>query len=95
MIEIISGWSYKIDDDQYILIHTYKHEKQDFKTRKPTGEFVDRTEEVGYFISLTKMLERLASILCKEKADAGEIRTIKEHIAELRKMREELRKLVA
>lgn len=96
MIKIIDDWYYKLEDDQYILIHKFQKEKGVFgKVGVGSGEYVEKIEEIGYFMSVAFMLERLAYILCKEKADAGEIKTIKEHITELRKMREELRKMVS
>lgn len=94
MIKIIDNWYYKLEDDQYILIHKFQKEKGVFgKVGVGSGEYVEKIEEVGYFMSVAFMLERLAYILCKEKADAGEIKTIKEYIAELRKMRAELREI--
>jgi len=93
MVEIISGWSYTMDDNQYILYHTYQREKLDFKTRKPIGELVEKKDEVGYFTSLEGMLNRLTELICKEKIEAGEIKTIKGHIAELRRLRAELGKM--
>lgn len=86
MIGIIDGWSFTIDEHQYILIHQYMREKQDFKTRKGTGEMVEKREEVGYFSTLEGMLCRLAQILAKEKVDAGSIATIKGYIIELREI---------
>ena len=65
-IIIADGWSFEIDENQYILVHTYMREKQDFKTRKPTGEVVEKREEVGYFKTVTAMLRRLAEILVRE-----------------------------
>ena len=55
--------------------------------------FVEKIEEVGYFRHLAPMLDRLAYLLCKEKIDAGEIKTLKEHVAELRKLRIDLEKI--
>ena len=95
MIKITDDWHYKIEDDQYILVHKYKKEKGVFgKVGVGSGEFVEKTEEVGYFMSLAGMLKRLSEILCKEYADAGEIKTIGEHIAELRRLRAELQEIV-
>lgn len=95
MIQITDDWYYKIEDDQYILVHKYKKEKGVFgKVGVGSGEFVEKTEEVGYFMSLAGMLKRLSEILCKEKADAGEIKTIREHIAELRRLWAELQEIV-
>ena len=59
-----------------------------------TSELVERAEELGYFNTVEYMLRRLARILVREKYDAGEIKTLREHIEELRKMREELRSLL-
>ena len=95
MIKITDDWYYKIEDDQYILVHKYKKEKGVFgKVGVGSGEFVEKTEEVGYFMSLSGMLKRLSEILCKEKADVGEIKTIREHIAELRRLWAELQEIV-
>ena len=92
-IKIMDGWSYEIDEQQFILIHEFEYEKRDFKTRQFTGEVATKREEVGYFKTLDGMLERLTEILCKEKADAGEITTIREHIAVLRKIYAELKEI--
>ena len=91
MIEIVNNWYYVTEPDQYVLIHKYQKEKGVFgDTNAKSGEFVEKVEEVGYFKHLAPMLDRLAYLLCKEKIDAGEIRTLKEHVAELRKLRIEL-----
>lgn len=90
MVKIIDGWYFKLDDYQHILIHQYEKEKMDFKTKRGTGEFVMRTEEVGYFPTPTEMLERLRQILVKEKYDEGKIETIGQYIAELKQTGAEL-----
>ena len=91
MVQIIDGWSFKCDENQYILVHNYMKEKLEFKTRKGTGEFVEKCEEVGYFQTVTGMLRRLAEILAKEKVETGQITTIREYIAEL----EDIEKLLS
>lgn len=58
-------------------------EKLDFKTRKPTGEMVERSEDVGYFATVAGMLRKLAEILVKEKVADGQIQTIRDYINEL------------
>jgi len=93
MVEIISGWSYTMDDNQYILYHTYQREKLDFKTRKGTGEMVEKREEVGYFTTVTAMLRRLAEILMREKMADGQIRTIRNYIDELERVEKNLREM--
>lgn len=85
-IIITDGWSFVADENQYILVHTFMREKQDFKTRKGTGEMVERREEVGYFQTVTAMLRRLAEILVREKISEGQIKTIREYITELKKI---------
>lgn len=85
-IVITDGWSFTADENQYILVHTYMREKQDFKTRKPTGEMVEKREEVGYSKTVTGMLQRLAEILVREKISEGQIKTIREYITELKKI---------
>lgn len=85
-ITITDGWSFTADENQYVLMHTYMREKQDFKTRKGTGEMVERREEVGYFKTVTGMLQRLAEILVREKISEGQIKTIREYITELKKI---------
>lgn len=86
MVTIIDGWYFRTDEHQYILVHQYMREKLDFKTRKPTGEMIEKCEEVGYFRDEEKMLKRLSHILVKEKVDAGKITTIREYLAELKKI---------
>lgn len=94
MVKILDDWYFKIDEFQYVLVHKYEKAKGVFgKVGVDSGEYVEKIEEIGYFMSVAFMLERLAYILCKEKADAGEIKTIKEYIAELREMRAELREI--
>ena len=89
-IIIMDGWSFTADENQYILVHTYMKPKVDFKTRKPTGEMVERREEVGYFKTVAGMLRRLAEILVREKISDGQITTIREYIAELDKIEKRL-----
>lgn len=93
MVSIIDGWSFDVDDHQYILIHSYTREKLDFKTKQGTGEMVEKREEVGYFMTVTAMLRRLAEILAREKITDGQIKTIRNYIDELEKVEENLRKM--
>lgn len=93
MVQIIDGWYFNYDDKQYILIHAYTVEKKDFKTRKGTGEMVEKREECGFFISVTAMLRRLAEILVKEKIADGQITTVREYIAELERAEKRLREV--
>lgn len=93
MVGIIDGWSFDVDDHQYILIHSYTREKLDFKTKQGTGELVEKREEVGYFMTVTAMLRRLAEILAREKIADGQIKTIRNYIDELEKVEENLRKM--
>ena len=92
-ITITDGWSFMADENQYVLVHTYMREKQDFKTRKPTGEVVEKREEVGYFKTVTAMLRRLAEILAREKMAEGQIQTIGDYISELERIEENLREM--
>lgn len=93
MVSIIDGWSFDVDDHQYILIHSYTREKLDFKTKQGTGKMVEKREEVGYFTTTTAMLRRLAEILVREKMTDGQIKTIRDYIDELERIEENLRKM--
>lgn len=90
MIRIIDGWFFKKDEFQYILVHEYQKERMEFGSKKPTGEFVTKQDEVGYFNSLRGMLRRLAEILVKDKVDDEAITTIREYIDELERLEQEL-----
>lgn len=90
---IMDGWSFTADENQYILVHTYMREKQDFKTRKPTGEMVEKREEVGYFKTVTAMLRRLAEILVREKMTDGQIQTMRDYIDELERIEKKLHEI--
>lgn len=92
-IIITDGWSFVADENQYILVHTYMKPKVDFKTRKPTGEVVEKREEVGYFQTVTAMLRRLAEILVREKIAEGQIQTIRDYISELERIEKKLREM--
>ena len=71
----------------------FMREKQDFKTRKGTGEMVEKREEVGYFKTVTAMLRRLAEILVREKIADGQIQTIRDYIDELERIEKKLREM--
>lgn len=92
-VKIIDGWSFEVDENQYILIHEYMREKLDFKTRKPTGEMIEKQEEVGYFKTVTAMLRRLAEIFAKEKVADGQIQTIRDYIDELERIEKKLHEM--
>ena len=92
-ITITDGWSFTADENQYILVHTYMKPKVDFKTRKGTGEMVEKREEVGYFKTVTAMLRRLAEILVREKIADGQIQTIRDYISELERVEKNLREM--
>ena len=93
MIDIIDGWSFNIDEHQYVLVHTYIKERIDFKTRKGTGEMVEKSEEVGYFSTVEAMLRRLAEILVREKMADGQIQTIRDYIDELERIEKKLHEM--
>lgn len=90
---IMDGWSFTADENQYILVHTFMKPKVDFKTRKPTGEMVEKREEVGYFKTVTGMLRRLAEILAKEKVADGQIQTVRDYIDELERIEKKLHEM--
>ena len=90
MVQIIDGWYFNMDENQYILVHKYMWEKQDFKTRKGTGEWIEKKEEVGYFRTVTAMLRRLAELLAREKIAEGEIATVREYIDEMERIEKRL-----
>lgn len=90
MIKIIGDWYFDLDEYQRILIHQYQKEKREFGTKRRTGEFVTKTEEVGYFHTDEGMLVGLRQILVKEKYDKGKIQTIDQYLAEQRKINAEL-----
>lgn len=90
MIEIISGWYYTVEDNQYTLIHEYMYDVLKFGTKEKTGETKLKSEIIGYFTSLSGLLKRLTILLAKEKIDNGEIKTIEQHISALRKIKDEL-----
>jgi hypothetical protein len=92
-IIITDGWSFTADENQYILVHTYMKPKVEFKTRKPTGEVVEKREEVGYFKTVAAMLRRLAEILVREKIAEGQIQTIRDYISELERIEKKLREM--
>lgn len=95
MIKIVDGWFYIAEESEYTLIHEYEKTKGVFgKGNTPSGETVTKREEVGYFVSLKEMLKKLAKILCKEQADAGQITTIGEHIEALENLEEKLNDIV-
>lgn len=87
---ITDGWSFTADENQYILVHTYMKPKVEFKTRKPTGEMVEKREEVGYFKTVTAMLRRLAETLVKGKIADGQIQTVRDYINELERIEKRL-----
>lgn len=90
MIEIISGWYYTVEDNQYTLIHEYMYDVLKFGTKEKTGETKLKSEIIGYFTSLSGLLKRLTVLLAKEKIDNGEIKTIEQHISALRIIKDEL-----
>jgi hypothetical protein len=93
MIDIIDGWSFNIDEHQYVLVHTYIKERINFKTRKGTGEMVEKSEEVGYFTTVEGMLRRLAEILVREKMADGQIQTVRDYIDELERIEKKLHEI--
>lgn len=95
MVKICDGWYYIVEESEYTLIHEYEKVKGVFgKPEAASGETVIKREEVGYFISLKEMLRKLAKILSKEQADAGQITTIGEHIEALENLEEKLNDIV-
>lgn len=93
MIEIMSGWYYTVDDNQYTLIHQYVYDVLKFGTKEKTGETRVKTETIGYFTTLAKLLEKLTFLLAKEKVDNGEIKTIEQHITALKRIKDELNEI--
>ena len=91
MIKITDEYYYQIEENQFTLIHKYMKKKGVFgKNQVESDELVEKTEEIGYFISLQYMLRRLAQILIKEKYDKGEINSLREHIDALTELEEKL-----
>lgn len=92
MIEIIKDeWYFTKDEFQFILIRKYKKRKGVWgKTDEWLDEWIEKQEQVGFFVSLKAMLTAMAHILVKEKCDAGQIKTIHEYISALEEVEEKL-----
>lgn len=91
MIKLTDEYYYEIEAEQYVLIHKYMKKKGVFgKNQVESDEMIEKTEEIGYFISLQYMLRRLAQILVKERYDKGEINSLQEHIDILVTLEEKL-----
>jgi len=53
----------------------------------------EKSEDVGYFATVTGMLRKLAEILVKEKVADGQIQTIRDYIDELERIEKRLHKM--
>ena len=80
IINISGDYGFKTTIHGYVLCHYGTKEKIDFKTKKPTGEWTEFCEEIGYYADLGKLCERVSQILASKKADEVEIETLAEYL---------------
>ena len=81
MIKIIDGYAFKHDRFGYTLIETGKREKCEFGTNKKTGELVEYSDTLGYYLTVSSMLNALLQFATKKAAEASDVKQIGDYIA--------------
>lgn len=59
-----------------------------------TGQFREVAESIGFYQNLESMATACSKDAAYRKIEAGEIKTIEEHLAELRRMNDEIKEAI-
>lgn len=91
MIKIIEGYAFTHDRFGYTLFETGVREKQDFKSRQKTGEMIEYTDTLGYYLTLNSMLTALLRFATKRAADSAGVKQIGDYIAIMEQISKDIR----
>lgn len=91
MIKIIDGYAFTHDRYGYTLFETGVREKQDFKSRQKTGEMVEYTDTLGYYLTLNSMLSALLRFATKRTTDDAGVKQICDYIAIMEQISKDIR----
>lgn len=95
MVKITEKFYFDNDGTQYILVQQGTRPGIDRKTKHPTGELVNYTENIGYYSSIGAMLEKCSKLLLADKTKNEEITTISEYISEMKRLKNEFADLIS
>ena len=95
MVKITEKFYFDNDGTQYILVQQGTRPGIDRKTKQPTGELVNYTENIGYYSSIGAMLEKCSKLLLADKTKNEEITTISEYISEMKQLKKDFTDLIS
>ncbi|MBQ5318455.1 MAG: hypothetical protein J6K17_05135 [Oscillospiraceae bacterium] len=87
MVKITDEYYYEADGTQYTLVRKVRRPRGKFGSKETTSEIVEISETLGYYTTLETMLKSCAKHITTQKIANGEITTISEHIAELKRLK--------
>lgn len=91
MIKIIEGYAFTHDRFGYTLFETGVREKREFGSNKKTGEMVEYTDTLGYYLTLNSMLTALLRFATKRAADNAGVKQIGDYIAIMEQISKDIR----
>lgn len=91
MVNIIDGYSFDHDGTQYTLYKSGSRNKIDPKTRKPTGDILEYTDTIGYYSSITAMLQTVLKLATHDACSNAEVTQIGDYISFMGEICEKIR----
>lgn len=78
------------DDKNYTLYQFSRRNKIDRQTRKETDEIIESYDFIGYYSNLTTLIQATVTYLNRQGIINGSITTLKETVAQIRSVTEQL-----
>lgn len=90
-IPLIKDYYFSADDNQYILYQKNIRNKIDFSTKKVLDEMVESMDIIGYYTSLSGLMQSCIINLNRNSISDGDIKTLKECIEQINNAYEEIK----
>lgn len=93
-IPLIKDYYFSADDNQYILYQKSICNKIDFYTKKVLDEMVESIDIIGYYTSISGLMQSCIINLNRNSIADGDIKTLKECIEQINNTYEELKSIL-
>ena len=93
-IPLIKDYYFSADDNQYILYQKNTRNKIEFATKKLLDEIIESMDVIGYYTSLSGLMQSCVINLNRSSIADGDIKTLKECIEQMNSVYDELKSIL-
>ena len=90
-IPLIKDYYFSADDNQYILYQKNTRNKIEFSTKKLLDEIVESMDIIGYYTSLSGLMQSCVTNFNRSSIADGDIKILKDCIEQINSAYEELK----